>query len=923
MITISKPLSAAQAQRYHAEEFANARANYYTHDDRIRGTWHGTLAGRWGLEGEVREEHFQRLAHGQDPRTGDRLVRHQQARTYVNAHGDTVTASEHRAGWDVTVSAPKSISLTALVGGDMRVLEAHYASATVALDELEHYVQARLGGNRPAETTGQWIAARFEHDSARPVDGYAAPQLHTHVVVFNVSETADGDAHALQPRELFKSQQYATAVYRSELASRVRALGYEIDHGSSGQPEIRGYSEAYLEAASPRRRQIEAYLAQENRAGAAAAQIAAHQTREAKLDVTREEVHQHHRWLAEAFGNQPAQVVQAAHERTPQLQHDSPQIGPHAAVTFAKERNLEREAIVDERHLLGDACRRSMGELTIDQIKTEFERRVAQAEFVRVEQPPGTAGRAFTTREMLALERETIAMMQAGQEQHAPLIAGGTRRDIDRDYGHLNEHQRAAVQQMFASRDQVMALEGVAGAGKTTTLAAIRDAAERDGYQVQGFAPTSRAAQQLSESGIVTSTLQRHLARGEPSAAEQKNLYVLDEASLASTAQIHAFFRRLGADDRVLLVGDVRQHQAIEAGRPYQQLQDAGIDIVRLNEIVRQRDPALRAVVAELSRGEVHPAVEHLDAQGRIHHIPDRGQRFGAIALDYVQHPNATLVVSPDNASRTDLNQIIHCARQAAGQVQQEEHRARVLVPRQDLTGADRRWAARYTAGDIVRYSKGSRTFELHAGDYARVERVNTDQNLLLVTRETGRQLTYDPRRLHGVTVYRESQRAFAVGDRIQLTAPDHERKLANRQLGTVESIDAHHQVTVRFDSGRTVPLSLDRDRHLDHGYAVTSHSSQGLTAERVLVHVDTAHSETLVNRRFAYVAVSRGRIDAQLYTNDKSQVAYALGREVSHRSALEMSAVREQSAPQIQPSSSSPHTPEPAHARQHHAITR
>ncbi len=276
MLTISKPLSAAQVERYHAEEFQNARENYYTVGDQIRGTWHGQLAARWGLHGEVREEHVQRLAHGEDPLTSESLLRHQPSRTYLNAHGETVTTREHRAGWDATFSAPKSVSLTALVGNDRRVREAHQASVTVALDELERYVQARLGGNRPAETTGRWVAARFEHDSARPVEGYAAPQLHTHVVVFNLTETAQGDMRALQPRELFKTQQYATAVYRSELASRLSALAYDIERGTSGQPEIRGYTEAYLEASSPRRQQIEAHLQDAQRTGAAAAQIAAH-----------------------------------------------------------------------------------------------------------------------------------------------------------------------------------------------------------------------------------------------------------------------------------------------------------------------------------------------------------------------------------------------------------------------------------------------------------------------------------------------------------------------------------------------------------------------------------------------------------------------------------------------------------------------
>jgi TrwC relaxase len=120
MLTISKPLSAGQARRYHAEEFQNARDNYYTEGDVIRGVWHGQLAERWGLAGNVREDQFKRLAEGQHPITGDQLVRHQTARETKNARGETVTTMEHRAGWDATFSAPKSVSLTALVGGDER-----------------------------------------------------------------------------------------------------------------------------------------------------------------------------------------------------------------------------------------------------------------------------------------------------------------------------------------------------------------------------------------------------------------------------------------------------------------------------------------------------------------------------------------------------------------------------------------------------------------------------------------------------------------------------------------------------------------------------------------------------------------------------------------------------------------------------------
>ena len=144
-----------------------------------------------GLSGEVSALEFSRLTEGQHPADrGADGAAPDRRRSTRTPDGKTVKAVEHRAGWDATFSAPKSVSLTALVGGDDRIREAHRAAVTVALNELEKYTHARIGGNNPAETTGKFIAAKFEHDTARPVDGYAAPQLHTHAVIFNVTERA-------------------------------------------------------------------------------------------------------------------------------------------------------------------------------------------------------------------------------------------------------------------------------------------------------------------------------------------------------------------------------------------------------------------------------------------------------------------------------------------------------------------------------------------------------------------------------------------------------------------------------------------------------------------------------------------------------------------------------------------------------------
>jgi conjugative relaxase-like TrwC/TraI family protein len=807
----------------------------------------------------------------------------------VNERGEKVKTMEHRAGWDATFSAPKSVSLTALVGGDERVRTAHRESVDVALDELEKHVQARIGGNHPPETTGRWVASKFAHDSSRPVDGYAAPQLHTHVVIFNVTERENGETRALQPHELYRSQQYSTAVYRSELALRLRELGYEIEQSPHGAPEIKGYTQEYLDASSPRRQQIKEHLQQEGINGPEAAEIAAHRTRDAKLNVSHEEMQQRHRQMAEAFGNQPERVVRQAQARAQEIEapdENRVQRVIQQSIHYAVEKNFERQAVTDERELMRDTLKRAMGEAPLTQIRQQFNQEIENGGLIPRHEHRGH-DRAFTTDEMIALEHDNIRMMHHGQNQHLALASIDTRQQIQEQYTQLSNSQREAVAHILSSHDQVTALEGVAGSGKTTALTAVRDASRREGFRVEGLAPTSRAAHKLAEAGIESGTLQRHLVRSAQEDNQQKRLYVLDESSMASTRQVNEFLQRLGPQDRVLLVGDVRQHEAVEAGRPYHQLQQAGMKTAHLEDIMRQKDPALKQAVEQLARGEVQEAIENLAGQGRVRQIEKRDERFEAIANEYARHPVSSLVVSPDNQSRRELNALIHRELQERGQVQTQEHSVRVLENRNELTGADRAWAEQYEPGDVLRYSRGSKAVGVKAGEYATVKQADGKQNLLTVEREDGQQVTYDPRRLQGVSVYRESERQFAEGDRVQFTAPSRDLHVSNRELGSVVQLDADGEMAIRTDSGRLVEFDVKEHPHLDYGYAVTSHSSQGETSDRVLIQVDTEEGAQLVNRRMAYVAVSRGRYDAQIYTNDKQELAHSLRREVSSPTAI------------------------------------
>jgi len=399
-----------------------------------------------------------------------------------------------------------------------------------------------------------------------------------------------------------------------------------------------------------------------------------------------------------------------------------------------------------------------------------------------------------------------------------------------------------------------------------------------------------RAARELRDAGIFADTLQGFLARSRQPAPE-RHLYMVDESSLASTKQVRDFLAKLGSGDRVLFIGDTRQHQGVEAGKPFEQLVNAGMKTAKLDQIVRQKDPELLRAVEHLSRGEVAKGLALLEQQGRVFEITDPQKRIAAIARNYADSPDNTIIVSPDNASRCEINQAVRAELQVRGIVALENHSIRVLARRSEMTGADRSWAARYEVGNVLHYVRGSAAHGIEGGSYTRTVATDTKANLVTVEKTNGQRITYDPSRLRGISAYREIEQDFAVGDRLQFTAPNKELGVANRDLGTIESIDGDRNVTVHIDGGkdRMVTFNPEQIRHFDHGYAVTSHSAQGVTAERVLIHADTSVHPDLLSSRFAYVAVSRASHEARIFTDDATRLAQQLGTEVTKSAALEI----------------------------------
>lgn len=895
MLTITK-LGMATAREYFQNEFANASNSYFSEQGAIVGRWSGSLAGDLGLSGAVTEEAYLRLIEGQDPKSGEQWIKHRD--TYLTREGKEAV---HIPAWDLALSAPKSFSLAALVGEDERLIRAAQVANAKAMEVMEGYVQARGGGNRPPINTGRWILATFQHDSARPVDGYPAPQLHFHNVLMNVQRDLTGQFRAVQSAELFKAKSLGTAVFYSELQHQAHELGYEIRIDSKTKaPEIKAFSQDYLAAESLRRQEILERLEKLGMSGSRAAQIAALNSREDKRQLTVDELRFLHQAHGEIYGNQAQRAYAEALERGPVQAWRGATLA--SAIDFAERRLSERHAVFEHYELVRDALRHGRGSANVDGIEVEVRNRVREERLIPIHHYRDFApGARYTTPEMVRWEREVIERVAAGAGMVSPITE---HADLSR-YPQLadNPKRQEILRAILAAQDQVVALQGTAGSAKSTAAGILREIAEKHGFRVKALAPTGKARDVLQANGIPSETLQLHLirARGESRTAHSNTLYILDEASLASTKQMRAFLDTLGAKDHVLLIGDddpnprkVGQHLSIEAGRLFQELQEAGMKTAHLNRVYRQKDPELKQVVLELRHGRTQEALHRLARQQRIHEYANVRERYAAIASVYLEQPKRTLVVSPDNQSRDQLNATIRDRMRETGLLSHNAYAFVTLVPR-DVSGVDRTQADSYRPGDTIRFLRANRHLGVESKSYAQVIDSDTAQNRLTIRTQEGRILAYDPQHASGVSVYESKMQSFAAGERIQFTANSTDLGVSTRDIGTITKLDSNGNVEVQLDRGRKVRWNSAAHRHIDYAYAMTSHSAQGTTVDRVLLHIDTSDYRLsgLIDKTLAYVGTSRAQNDIQIFVDDASRLGHSLSRENERAKALSPEQIR------------------------------
>lgn len=948
--------NATKAGHYYSDQ----KDDYYSNDGSC-AQWQGQGAQVLGLVGDVKQDQFVAALRGD---FGPDITLSRSIRKDAKA----------RAAMDVTFSAPKSVSIQALVGKDATVLAAHDHAVTKALEFLEReLIRARQkqNGETVSEKSGNAVMAKFRHETARPSDfDEADPQLHTHTLVMNVTQRADGAWVAVANEQIYRSKMLLDVVYKNEMAAYLEMAGYALRYEKDNF-ELAHISRAQIEHYSKRGMTVQAELAKIGKTRRSASRelkqaITLATRNEKRPQISRDTLQAGWEHEAQQMGIDFTSAHQAAqHERTTLGRENATgsQSVPHPGsslpgasrdgvgrplrdrvaqecVAWAIRHIAERDATMTHKQLLNAAMNHSMGTgisfwemkraighavksghlvqgapvyrsdvpmyqdvvlsreawvehmvrdgATLEQARQNVRRAIAQGGLVLDEPRYTTQAAREREKRILQIEREgrgTLSEIMDKSATHQALAGKG-----------LKPGQLAAAELIVTSQDRVVGVQGLAGVGKSHMLNQVKQTIDATDYTVRAVAPYGSQVKALRQLGVesvtVASMLEAHTNRFQ---LDKNTVLVVDEAAVVPSRQMEKILQRAEkAGARIVLMGDIAQTKAIEAGRPMHQLQDAGMPTAKMGDIVRQTDPRLKRAVELAAGGHASEALHILQTKLQaVHEVKDSDERQAQIATRYAQLPASeqrqTLIITGTNRSRNAINELVHRQLGLAGQGFDF-----ALLTRVDTTQAQRRSARYYQVGQIIQperhYKNG-----LQADTQYIVRDVDTKRNrVTLAHLVTDERITLNPARASKLSVYERVQAELSAGDMVRITRNNAKLDLVNGERYQVLAVTASTVKLGQLDEAgttlRTITLDGNHDTqplHLDRAYASTVHSAQGLSESGVILNQET-FSRTTKSDVF-YVAISREKSWIQVFTDDITKLPFAVNRREEKAAALDI----------------------------------
>lgn len=900
MFTMAKIRGASCYGKYLEENLDYG--DYIAEENRVKGEWFGELSLKFGLEGKTAstdDERFENLVDGKNPNSGGKLTQRERSKD---------DADKAVRIYDFQCSAQKSVSIMALTIGDQRLLQAHDRAVKTAMGELQKFAAVRVRAGDAAWTsesriTGRLCGAMFRHESSRALD----PQLHTHCAVFNVTWEQER-FFALETAEMLRAIRFGGKLYQSEMARACIALGYEIELAINAKGAIEGFE---IKGVSPEIRsrfskRTDA-LDEEKRKfrqghGKPPAEHELERLRGWFRGAATTDAQLRQGW-EHGFGREPTRVEidLMAHDSRAQKDPETiDKVKVHAgqlAQLDAKERQMltnlriiaehnekqillspiiadqsvragvahlyERHSVLSRHELLAEALNQSLGNADYMGLLAAEAHLVDQSQLLSLAPGQITLTEKLATREGVELEHWAVEFVNQTKNTFPPTLPPHEfeqRLEVVQSTmpGKLRPDQKEAAQLICTSEDQVAAVRGVAGSGKTYMLQAADKMLRKEGVKLIYLAPTGTAAKVLTESGLDARTVAGFLL--SPGDC-QKAMIVCDEAGLQSNIDGIALLRKIEAKGaRLRLIGDSRQHVSVAAGDFLRILETHScLHSVEVNIIERQKAADYKAAVIKLSVGEPIAGLEKLDAIGWVHegksaYLNDAAAAFLEKTKDGAE-PSQCLAVCPTWRENFALTDAIRAGLRERGRLGNGQ-----LIEVQDSlkwTLQQKRSAKIYQPGMVVSFHQNA--FDFRRGESVRV--ISSDTAAVQVEHE-GRTVRLPLSKVSAFDVGTVRTIEIAPGDRILIRSNNSKLGVVNGDLLNVRAI--HEDGRIETAEGKTL---LGTFREFAHGFVVTSHKSQGQTYNHVVVAAERFDAKA------AYVAISRGKFSASIHTPDKEKL--------------------------------------------------
>ena len=865
MLRITQNTSASGTNKYFF--------GYYAEPELEPSKWYGKTAEKLGLSGEIEAKDFEALCHNINPETGEQL-------TPRNSEKRTV-------GYDFTFDVPKSVSLIYSQTKDKEILSAFNQAVHNTMTDIEANAETRVRGKNINENrkTENLLWGTFTHGETRPIDGVPDPHLHKHVFIFNATyDEKEERFKAGQFRNLKANAPYFETVFHSHLASNLQAVGYEIERNKNNF-EVKGFQKSTLEKFSNRQKQIEEKakelgITSDKQKDQLGAKTRVHKNK----NLDREELK--NEWL-KRLSKEEIKLIENAKSSVSGGNDDGNKITAKEALEYSLSHNLERKSTTSEKEVITHALKRSYGAVTPAELTKELESR---KDLLHKNDKEGN--KIFTTKQALGEEQNLKKTAREGR---------GTLKPINEGYNIKNDkltaEQANAVQHVLKSKDFITIVSGGAGTGKTWSIKEVAEGVKEKGVNFGAFAPSSSASRQVQrEDGFKDATTIAELLKSEKLQNGLKNgVMWIDEAGMVGNKTMNDLIGIAKKQDaRILLTGDIKQHNSVERGDALRIIQKyGGVEPARISKIQRQKPDDYRKAIDLISNDKIENGFKALDKIGAIKESDDFESLKNNVANDYlnaVKENQETLIVATTHAQGKAVTHEIREKMKAEKLLSKEK----TIEVQQNLsfTDAQKKDKANYQEGLSIQFHQNIKGGFKRGSKYD-VSGRDKEGNIILTDKDKNTS-TLPLSASDKFSVYEKQKIAIAEGDKIRITQngySNEKKRLNNGNILSVKGFDK--QGNIIASTGRNEVTIAKDFGNLTHGYYTTSPASQGKSVNKVIVMQGSMSGKSASKEQF-YVSASRGKFSISIHTDDKEGLLSSIKRSTTRMTATDIAKAQE-----------------------------